>query len=344
MEKLLYYPSFFIQDEGWLKFALLYMSDISTIVPDGAESHLTEVHNKVLKHTDLLSKYNPDYEEKIDATRKVLEKIDSELNGVFSRYTFSRHRESLVETWRNPNFQNFELFSSKFSYQLETYCLENGFAQKTKNGIRVNEEIGNRFMAILADEIASRKNMSIITDIKDHKSKKTLIRNPYYSMRLAQTNKAVRDFIELKIPMNLEEIQLEDIINLRNKESYQQKLKEFQQLVDMLINQSNYQINENTPLDIEGQLVEGQKGLAWELLDLGIALTGTVMGITCSFGGTIPEQLREGLGVGSVATSLRPLHERFQERNRRRKAASFVTDISNLQRKANHRKVIGRNS
>ncbi|MGE7841414.1 hypothetical protein ACQKNX_11525 [Lysinibacillus sp. NPDC093712] len=344
MERLLYYPSFFIQDESWLKFALLYMTEINTIVPEDADIQLTQVHQTILRETDLLVSYRPNFDERIETTKMALTKIDSELNSVFAKASKrDRIDYGLYETWRNPNLQNFELFSSKFSYQLETYCLENGFAQRTENGVIIHEDIGNLYMSILADEIANKNDMSIITDMKDHKNKKRIVRSPYYSKRIIQTSNSIKKFIELKIPMKIEDIQLEDIIKLRNTQSYQQKLKEFQKLVDVMINQPNYKVNENTPSDIERLLIEGQQGLAFELLDLGIALTGTIIGITSSFNGNISEQVREGLGIGSVGTSLRPLHTRLQDRKTRKKAASFVTDISKLQVNSYYKEgIIGR--
>ena len=53
MHKLLYYPNFEIQDQNFLKFALLYIDEIKPIIPVCARETLSDSMHNILKNTDL---------------------------------------------------------------------------------------------------------------------------------------------------------------------------------------------------------------------------------------------------------------------------------------------------
>lgn len=336
MDKLIYYPSFFIEDEEWLRFALLYMSNVSTIVPEDADTHLNEIHLLILNETDLLTSYRPKYVEIDNATRNILEKLDKRINHPINRYRgFDRgfERATDFEILRTSANQNFELFSSKTSYELESFLKEHGFAKDTENGLLIADEIGTEYMSILANEIANENNLHVITDLKNHRARNTIVRNPLNIHKKQEEFNAINGFIRLNIPNGIKEIPIVEIIQLRNSQSYQKRLNEFQSAVNRLINQPNYQITENTMYDIQDNLYESKLGLASELSSLGVALVGTTIGISCSFNNALPlEVFREALGVGTVFSSCIPLYTRYQENRKRKLAASFVTDIKNLQR------------
>lgn len=336
MNNLLYYPSFFIEDEEWLKFALLYLKNVNTIVPEDADVQLSAVH-RYLQETHFIDSYRPKYGEIDSATRIVLERLDKRIRNPINNYRgFSKgyNRPNDFEIWRTVENQNFELFRSKFSNELEDFCKENGFAKETRNGVLIPDDIGNEYMSILANEIAKENNMDVITDLKDHKAQNTIISNPQRMFRKQEEVNAVRGYIKLNIPKGLKEIPLEEIIQLRNSQSYKRKLLEFQRSLDNLINQPNYHITESTGYDIQEHLNESRKGLVAELSSLGVALVGTTIGISCTLNNAIPiEIFREIIGSATVFSSCKPIYNRFQENRNRRLATSFVTDIKNLQGK-----------
>ena len=55
MHRLLYYPHFEIQDQNFLKFALLYIDEIRTIIPEIARETLGDPMKNILKNTDLIN-------------------------------------------------------------------------------------------------------------------------------------------------------------------------------------------------------------------------------------------------------------------------------------------------
>lgn len=61
MHKLLYYPNFEIQDQNFLKFALLYIDEISPIIPENARESLSKPMRDILRNTELINLYSPNY-------------------------------------------------------------------------------------------------------------------------------------------------------------------------------------------------------------------------------------------------------------------------------------------
>lgn len=51
MHKLLYYPDFEIQDQNFLKFALLYIDEIRPIIPDCARQTLSDSMHNIIHNT-----------------------------------------------------------------------------------------------------------------------------------------------------------------------------------------------------------------------------------------------------------------------------------------------------
>jgi len=336
LENLIYYPSFIIEDEEWLRFALLYMGSVTTIVPEDADAHLSEVHQIILNETNLLTSYRPEYREMEKATRDVLSRLDKRINNPINRYrgiTKGYDRPTDFEIWSTVANQNFELYRSKFSYELEIFCKEHNFSRNTDKGVLISDDIGKEYMSLLAKEIANDKNLHVITDLNDHRSRNTILESPPTMKRRMEEFNAINGFMKMNIPNGLKEIPLNEIIQLRNSSSYQKKLFEFQLAVDRLINNHDYQITERTMYDIHYNIQESKNGLIGELSSFGTALIGTTIGISCSLNDSLPlEVFREVLGTGTVFSSFMPLYKRYGNRRERRLAASFVTDLKQLNR------------
>lgn len=62
MHRLLYYPNFEIQDQNFLKFALLYIDEIRPIIPERARESLGDSMRNILRNTELINPYSPSYE------------------------------------------------------------------------------------------------------------------------------------------------------------------------------------------------------------------------------------------------------------------------------------------
>ncbi|MFJ7738743.1 hypothetical protein ACIQ2D_20740 [Lysinibacillus sp. NPDC097287] len=143
-------------------------------------------HQRNLGETDFLTSYRPENGEVDKATRKFIERLDKRVNSPINKYrgfTKANSKPTDSEIWRTIANQNFELFRSKFSYELEEYCKENGFAKETANGVLISDDIGEEYMSILADEIANNNNMHVITDLKDNIVRNKVLRNPLGNYR-----------------------------------------------------------------------------------------------------------------------------------------------------------------
>lgn len=53
MHNLLYYPDFEVQDQNFLKFALLYIDEIRPIIPDNARGSLSGSMQHIMGYTNL---------------------------------------------------------------------------------------------------------------------------------------------------------------------------------------------------------------------------------------------------------------------------------------------------
>ena len=54
----IYYPSFEINDEKWLKHAILYKDNVTTIVPKYFQKNLSDEYKEIYFQSDLLSFYD----------------------------------------------------------------------------------------------------------------------------------------------------------------------------------------------------------------------------------------------------------------------------------------------
>jgi hypothetical protein len=68
MKKLIYYPSFEIHDQTWLKFALLYFDQLQPIVPFDGDRYISNETRNILDSTDLIKFCRPDFETGLTAT------------------------------------------------------------------------------------------------------------------------------------------------------------------------------------------------------------------------------------------------------------------------------------
>ena len=100
MHKLLYYPDFEIQDQNFLKFALLYIDEIKPIIPKCARETLSDSMRNILKSTDLINPYAPNYESgyvaSLTAIKYLEEKNIAERYGTFRQKNIGlRHNYTL---------------------------------------------------------------------------------------------------------------------------------------------------------------------------------------------------------------------------------------------------------
>lgn len=155
MHKLLYYPNFEIQEQNFLKFALLYIDEIRPIIPECAKETLSDSMQNILRNTDLINPYAPNYESGYVASVAAIKYLEEK--NIAERYGVFRQRNTDLR-------RNYTLYADKYTYEFENYCLENGFAERCNEGILLNEDVAYAYMSILAEIISKETETDMITD------------------------------------------------------------------------------------------------------------------------------------------------------------------------------------
>jgi hypothetical protein len=73
MKKLIYYPNFEPPNLTWLKFALLYLDKLESIVPLERQHLISDDYRRLMNETDLVGMYSPSYNETERASVKAVE-------------------------------------------------------------------------------------------------------------------------------------------------------------------------------------------------------------------------------------------------------------------------------
>ena len=126
MHRLLYYPNFEIQDENFLKFALLYIDEIRPIIPERAKESLSDSMRNILRNTELINPYSPNYENGYLASIATIRYLEE-------KKKFDQCGEGLQRG--NGVIHNYTLYADKYTYEFEDYCLENGLGERCNEGI-----------------------------------------------------------------------------------------------------------------------------------------------------------------------------------------------------------------
>lgn len=220
--KLLYYPGFDVTDELWLKFALLYVDTLRPIVPYAAERHFSRQSQQIIAETDLLSPLHPEFKEGERATRDAIDHLEKVLRHP-RRYTTIFGSEDFTLKWKY--YRETTLFRDKYTDEWEYFCTTNGLGDKTDEGIFVSDDIAKLYMTILAQAIGDSQELETITDIPaldafsvfTHTTTRNTIKNI----------DAAKGIIELKLPTNIRNIDVNSVIQFRNRTDFREKQKTF---------------------------------------------------------------------------------------------------------------------
>ncbi|PAD30042.1 hypothetical protein [Paenibacillus sp. 7523-1] len=334
MNELLYYPGFEINDTRWLKFALLYLDNIKTIIPNEADEFISRQYQLIEEETNLLERYRPKFEETEKSSNDTIDLLQKYLSKP-ERHFGILGKINVVEYWRQQSNQNFELFSSKFSFYFENYCMEYGFGHRTRNGIMIPNQLGLIYMSVLAHNIGSRNNISVITDIEEERSLSSLNRDNWSYNRKFNELKSVKKVIELNLPTNIDDISINDIINFRDKPRYQQRLQSFKQAVNELNNLKDGRLNESNYYEIIKHIEESKAGIFSDLLEFGTTVVQVGLGVTLTLGSGSGywETIKEVAGAGMVITGAQKVYKRLNEPNRG--ANKYLTEIRNFRQSKN---------
>lgn len=331
MTDFLYYPGFEIDDEEWLKFALLYMREVQTIVPYEADGYLSTKHNYLKDSTNLLVSYRPTYDEGKKSTNDAIDIIRNIINNPI-RHLRNLDRFNILDFWRQRQNQNTELFTTKFSSELVEFFDEYGLCHETYNGIKLPKQLGLIHMSVLAHNIGDHRGMSVITDIKEQRQISKINNQAWRYNPGFEELKAMKKLIGLKLPVNLREIPLEEIINLRNKQSFQNKLNAFHTVLSDFTNTPGQKLTESNCKQIEEYLKVSIFDLTADITDFATSTVATALGVWLVYSskGDNLELAKEFLGFGTTMGGAIQVYGKIQTTRKKYLAARYFTDLKKL--------------
>ncbi|WP_273852320.1 hypothetical protein [Guptibacillus spartinae] len=333
MDNIIYYPGFQINDDEWLKFALLYLDNVSTIVPFEGTPYLTGTHRFLLEETNLLNKYSPTYDEICKSTDDAIWCLSKEtknpkkLLGILGEV-------DILDFLRQPQIQVYELFRGKFSYEFGEYCLDAGFAHESENGIRLPYQLGIMYMSILAHNIGDYNNMSVITDLADERIIRRVNDKTWSYNKRFEEIKAIKKLISLEIPTELDQIPIKRIVELRNKESFQRKLQEFKLAVSELSHLSKTNLTEQSVFEIRNDILSAKENISSDIFQLCTSMSSMFLGVHIVLNNEAGDLalLKELFGVGVLANAPM-IYGKIQRNWHKQLATRYLTDIRNLDRR-----------
>lgn len=330
MSTVLYYPNFEIQDEVWLKFALLYLDHVETIVPHSAELCLSQKHKLILENTDLLKCYNPRYQEGQKASDDAIQIINRIIENP-QRYSSRIGKMHFLQDWRDWRNHNFELYHDKFSDSFMHFCKENKIYSNSKNGMIVPYEVGLIYMSLLAYSISDRTKMDVITDSKDMNKLITLSNATWQANPTEDKLIGLKSYIETKVPVDIKSIPIEKIISLRNNPKYRKSLKDFHSIVDKISKEKS--LDKFNIHEIEYELEYKLKDIQADLVvNLGASLVGTTLGLVLAVnsGSDYLTLLKESMGSAGAAVGAVQLFKGKEVIREKHSARRFLTYLNNL--------------
>ena len=343
MASLIYYPGFSVEDERWLKYALLYLDEISPIVPNEVkwQMRLNDMTALVQSETDLLRTCNPNWRELMDsaqiATDLLKRYLDSPdmlayaLTGVPS----IQLGKSILNSWKQPADHNTQLFNGKFAHSLYVLCDEHEFCHRNDEGIMIPSQLANIYMSILANEIARERDQDIITDntecnrwIISHETKVRMSVHSHFDVAQSE--------IDCYLPCELDAIPISRIIQVRNNRDFRALRRAFSHEVERVIKcreRFDYQYTLDDMLYAKRHL---QDYLLKTFDALAVVATSVASFVALRNGiqseEVIPLTLAAYFDLRATRVAYRNVEELYTHLRDRGLARKYVTEIRNLNR------------
>lgn len=322
MREVLYYPNFYIEDKRWLKFALLYLGEVVTIMPNNmGKIELSENQELVLRETNLFSAHSPTSEEIEDAALNIGDTI--------GRITMNPLLQNRANGWRDLERESMEIYSGKMAYKLQEMLLEKEWAQETARGLIINNDLASEYMTLLANVISNRRDIPTISDKKSdvrYRELDRIVRTDFRNNSL----KTLRDSIEIYLPRNIDETPIERIIEFRNNPLNQRNLNEFHDAM-AVVNRVGEMTSEYDIIEAKKRLIDAKKQFKSNLRN-SFAVTGaSILGIYQLIDGDASslDFLKEVLGMGVIA-GVKVAYGQVDGYTNVSKAVSYLTEVERL--------------
>lgn len=328
MQELIYYPGFEVKDKEWLKLALLYFNRLEPIIPPPGDSYLSEEFHRLQNETDLLSIHRPTEEEGFSATLDAIERVEPILRNpqlfepIFGGPDFLDH-------WRNRSAQTARIFRDKYTDNWGYFCLENGLANEAPHGLVMHGQLALLYMTVLAQAISDFKGVPAVTDYGNLDRYGILL---HKTLNGRETFRAVQNVVQLSLPANLKDIDIGNIIRLRNRPGFKERQGAFHTALNGYFS--------NLEEGGDGSAFEESLGSAWrdfrdDILQIGTGAFAFGLGAWVFVSGSqvgIAEGLKEIAGgialmVGSALTIKNTWHHTAVNRLARK----YLCDLRKLE-------------
>lgn len=329
MKNLLYYPYFEVKDESWIKSALLLSDKIEFIVPYRGRADLSDTTKMILEETDLIEFHQPRRREADIAsmnTIMLLEDILDNPRRFNERILGSRN---LLEELRDSNSFSVILYRAKYNYDFFRFCLDNGFGRRCEEGILLSEHIGNLYMTLLTNFIGEDKNIECVTNYESMDRYNVYLRSKNVHLNELTIADEYKNIImnsrmNMEFPQNLNQIEFEKIIELRNSSEFKECQSAFHRdMNNYLLEVESGQFNFGFDDYINEAYTEYKK----QLLLLGCGLVGISIGVW--FTAPVAPIIAAGecLALPTIISNCRKL---VASSNDNRFTRKFLCNINNL--------------
>lgn len=323
MHNLLYYPYFEIQDENFLKFALLYIDEIRPIIPETARNSLSSSMKNIMEYTDLINPYAPEYFDGLMASEGAVQYLQTHnINRWLDRVRMRNVGSRSICT----------LYSDKYTYDFEKFCLDNRLGERCNEGIQVHKDIAYTYMSMLAEIISKGTGLDMVTDIMKY-TYPTLRYSPRTIQRNMEVLNTIQTEIQFQVPVDMRWIPLEQFIELRSDNRFEEARRNFVTELNKVLDNGDIQ-----NIDLK-DLMECRKeiySLIWNMFPL----CGAVILSVCSFINAIaPESIQLDFWnfMGNAAVTLSTMKnsaglvEEFMQRMEgRRQARKYLARLGQL--------------
>lgn len=239
MKELLYYPGFEIKNERWLKFALLYLDYIHPIIPymcKDEKEYLNKKFLKVKNESDLIQIERPEPCDTQAAAEKAICELDAELLYRARRHGYKQTGTDIFQRWRMPESQvrRFLLYDGKYDKTFFDYCIDEKFGEKTAEGLLLSCDVAEFYMSCLAEAVSMRTGLEMISSTAEHE--KSLMHSVYWNKDEVKTcMKTALDELTIAVPIDLDKIPLEQILELRREPNFIKERKAYIKATEELI-------------------------------------------------------------------------------------------------------------
>ncbi len=301
MHRLLYYPNFEIQDPNFLKFALLYIDEIRPIIPASARKSLSVCMSNIIRNTDLIKPYEPNYENGYLASIASIKHLED--RALFTGYRERSQRSNFVT-------HKFTLYADKYTYEFENYCLENGLGERCDEGILLNQDVAYAYMSLLAEIISKETETDMITDIAKFSDPVLKYRNSVNRKHMDRLG-TIQKEIQFFVPVDMYRIPLDEFIELRSDHNFNIARKNFVKELNLVLDSYDQNIAE---VDLNN-VMECKQEIYGFIKKLFISCSAVAVGVH-SFGNmcTADKGTLDFWGAaGSVGISLETLKQQCHE-------------------------------